>query len=255
MTIEIDQFLCRADNFGVLMHDTESGDTALIDAPEEAAILEAIKRTGWKPTLILTTHHHGDHVEANLSLKQKFNLKIVGPKAEAAKIPGIGRQVKEGDTVAFGKETIRVIETPGHTAGHVCYHLPDAGIAFTADTLFALGCGRLFEAPAAVMHKSLWKLAALPPETKVYCGHEYTLSNARFALTIDPGNSKLKARAEAIEKLRAAGEVTLPTTIGEELETNPFLRWADPAIRENLGMQKASDAEVFAEIRRRKDNF
>ncbi len=255
MTIEIDQFLCRADNFGVLMHDTESGETALIDAPEEAAILDAIKRTGWKPTMILTTHHHGDHVEANLSLKQKFNLRIVGPKAEASKIPGIDQQVKEGDTIAFGKETIRVIETPGHTAGHVSYHLPEAGIAFTADTLFALGCGRLFEAPATVMHKSLSKLAALPPETKVYCGHEYTLSNARFALTIDPANAKLKARAEAIEKLRAAGEVTLPTTIGEELETNPFLRWGDAAIRENLGMQKASDAEVFAEIRKRKDNF
>ena len=255
MTIQIDQFTCRADNFGVLMHDSESGETALIDAPEEATILEAVKRTGWKPTMILTTHHHIDHVEANLSLKQKFNLKIIGPKAEADKIPGIDEQVKEGDVIRFGSEEIRVIETPGHTAGHVSFHLPKAKVAFTADTLFALGCGRLFEAPPPVMYASLKKLAALPPETVVYCGHEYTLSNARFALTIDPQNEALKASAAKIEKLRSEGEATLPTTIGEELETNPFLRWADPAIRKHLGMEGATDADVFAEIRKRKDNF
>ena len=255
MTIQIDQFTCRADNFGVLMHDSESGETALIDAPEEATILEAVKRTGWKPTMILTTHHHIDHVEANLSLKQQFNLKIIGPKAEADKIPGIDEQVKEGDVIRFGSEEIRVIETPGHTAGHVSFHLPKAKVAFTADTLFALGCGRLFEAPPPVMYASLKKLAALPPETVVYCGHEYTLSNARFALTIDPQNEALKARAAKIEKLRSEGEATLPTTIGEELETNPFLRWADPAIRKHLGMEGATDADVFAEIRKRKDNF
>ena len=255
MTIQIDQFTCRADNFGVLMHDSATGETALIDAPEEATILAAIERTGWKPTLILTTHHHADHVEANLSLKQKFNLKIIGPGAEADKIPGIDEKVKEGDVLKFGGEDIRVIETPGHTAGHVSYHLPKSKIAFTADTLFALGCGRLFEAPPPVMYQSLKKLAALPPETVVYCGHEYTLSNAKFALTVDPDNEKLKARAARIEKLRAEDKATLPTTIGEELETNPFLRWDDPSIRRHLGMEKATDAEVFAEIRKRKDNF
>ncbi|MEZ5803277.1 MAG: hydroxyacylglutathione hydrolase [Rhizobiaceae bacterium] len=255
MTIQIDQFTCRADNFGVLMHDSATGETALIDAPEEATILAAIKRTGWKPTLILTTHHHADHVEANLALKQKFNLKIIGPKAEADKIPGIDEEVREGDVIKFGGEEIRVIETPGHTAGHVSYHLPKSKIAFTADTLFALGCGRLFEAPPPVMHQSLKKLAALPPETVVYCGHEYTLSNAKFALTVDPDNEKLKARAARIETLRAEDKATLPTTIGEELETNPFLRWDDPSIRKHLGMEKATDAEVFAEIRKRKDNF
>lgn len=255
MTIQIDQFTCRADNFGVLMHDSATGETALIDAPEEATILAAIERTGWKPTLILTTHHHADHVEANLALKQKFNLKIIGPKAEADKIPGIDEEVREGDVIKFGGEEIRVIETPGHTAGHVSYHLPQSKIAFTADTLFALGCGRLFEAPPPVMHQSLKKLAALPPETVVYCGHEYTLSNAKFALTIDPDNEKLKARVARIETLRAEDKATLPTTIGEELETNPFLRWDDPSIRKHLGMEKATDAEVFAEIRKRKDNF
>lgn len=255
MTFQIDQFMCRSDNFGVLVHDPESGETALIDAPEEAAILAAVERTGWKPTYILTTHHHGDHVEANLALKERFGLTIIGPTAEATKIPGIDRSVADGDTFTFGGETIRVISTPGHTAGHVTYHAPKSGVAFAGDTLFALGCGRLFEAPAPVMYESLRKLAALPPETKVYCGHEYTLSNARFALTVDPTNEALKERAARIEEQRARGEATLPTTIGEELATNPFLRWDDPAIRKHLGMEGASDAEVLGEIRKRKDNF
>lgn len=255
MTIKIHQFTCRTDNFGVLLHDTDSGLTALIDAPEEAAILAAIEETGWKPDMILTTHHHNDHVEANLALKQKFNLRIIGPKAEADKIPGIDRQVVEGDTIPFGTHAIEVIETPGHTAGHVSYFLADAGIAFTADTLFALGCGRLFEAPPPVMFDSLKKLAALPPGTKVYCGHEYTLSNARFALTVDPKNNQLKERAGRIEKLRADGKTTLPTTIGEELATNPFLRWKDAGVRKALGMESAADVDVFAEIRKRKDSF
>lgn len=255
MTLQIDQFMCRSDNFGVLVHDPKSGETALIDAPEEAAILAAIERTGWKPTHILTTHHHGDHVEANLALKQRFGLTIVGPAAESAKIPGIDRAVADGDTFAFGGETVRVIATPGHTLGHVTYYLPKAGVAFAGDTLFALGCGRLFEAKAPVMYDSLKKLAALPLETKVYCGHEYTLSNARFALSVDPTNSALKERAARIEAKRARGEAALPTTIGDELATNPFLRWHDPVIRRNLGMEGAADADVFGEIRKRKDVF
>lgn len=255
MTVRIEQFLCRTDNFGILLHDAQSGETAIVDAPEEAPILAAVARTGWKPTMILTTHHHGDHVEANLALKQRFKLRIVGPEAERDRIPGIDDTVEEGSVIPFGGETIDVIFTPGHTAGHVSYHLPASKVAFTADTLFALGCGRLFEAPPPVMFESLRKLAALPEDTTVYCGHEYTLSNARFALTIDPENAELRARAARIEALRADNQVTLPTTIGEELRTNPFLRWADPAIRRNLGMEGASDVEVFAEIRKRKDNF
>ena len=253
MAVEIEQFMCRSDNFGVLVRDPGSGVVAVVDAPEERPILEAIERTGWRPSLLLVTHHHGDHVEANLALKERFGLKIVGPKAEAAKIPGIDEPVAEGDTVMLGGEEVRVIETPGHTAGHVSYHLPRSGVAFTADTLFALGCGRLFEGTPATMFASLRKLAALPAETVVYCGHEYTLSNARFALTVDPTNSALKDRAKEIEALRADGKPTLPTTIGRELSTNPFLRWHDPAIRRNLGMEGASDEAVFAEIRKRKD--
>ena len=253
MTLEIDQFMCRTDNFGVLMRDSASGEVALVDAPEEAPILAAVERTGWRPTTLLITHHHPDHVEANLALKQRFGLRIVGPKAEAATIPGIDEGVSEGDVLALGEQEIRVIETPGHTAGHISYHLPMAGVAFTADTLFALGCGRLFEGAPATMHASLQKLASLPPETKVYCGHEYTLSNARFALTVDPGNERLKERARAFEKLRSEGHPTLPTTIGDELATNPFLRAHDPEIRRRLGMEGADDIAVFAEIRKRKD--
>ncbi len=255
MTIEIEQFMCREDNFGVLLRDAGTGEAALIDAPEEGPILAAIERTGWTPTTLFITHHHADHVEANLALKERFKLRIVGPEAEKAKIPGIDDTVEGGSVVPFAGEKIEVIFTPGHTAGHVTYHLPKAKVAFAADTLFSLGCGRLLECPPPVMFESLKKLAALPADTAVYCGHEYTLANARFALTVDPGNAALQARVKKIEALRAEGRPTLPTTIGEELATNPFLRWADPEIRRNLGMESAADLEVFAEIRKRKDNF
>jgi len=255
MTLEIEQFICRSDNFGVLARDPETGETALIDAPEERTILEAINRTGWTPSSILVTHHHLDHVEAIPVLKERFGLTVIGPEKEADRIPGIDRRVKEGDTVSIGRQSARVIETPGHTAGHITYHFADAGIAFTADTLFALGCGRLLECKPPVMLESLKKIAALPPETVIYCGHEYTESNARFALTVDPTNSALKERARKVEAMRREGKPTLPTTLAEELATNPFLRWHDPAIRRNLDMENASDEEVFAEIRKRKDVF
>lgn len=255
MALQIEQFMCRSDNFGVLVHDAATGETALIDAPEEAAILAAIERTGWTPTVILTTHHHADHVEANLALKERFGLKIVGPEAEKDKIPGIDVTVKEGSPLTFAGQPVRVIETPGHTAGHVCYYLPQSNLIFTADTLFALGCGRLLEGDAATMQRSLAKLRALPDETRVYCGHEYTLANARFALTVDPDNPALRARAAAVAGMRERGEATVPSTLGEEKATNPFLRWDDPAIRRGLGMAGAGDADVLGEIRARKDRF
>ncbi len=253
MALEIEQFMCRSDNFGVLARDAATGETAIIDAPEVGPILAAIERTGWTPTVILTTHHHPDHVEGNLALKEKFGLTIIGPESEAGRIPGIDRMVKDGETFRFGSETVRVIETPGHTAGHVCYHFPDSRIAFTGDTLFSLGCGRLFERKAPDMFASLKKLTALPLETTIYCGHEYTQSNARFALTIDPTNSALKTRAAEVDRLRALGLPTLPTTLMQEMATNPFLRSHDPVIRRNLGMEGATDEAVFAEIRKRKD--
>jgi len=255
MPVEIHQFTCRSDNFGVLVRDSASGAVALIDAPEESTILAATEKTGWTPTVILTTHHHVDHVEANLALKERFGLRIVGPEAEKAKIPGIDDTVREGSVYKLGNESVHVIETPGHTAGHVSFHLPASKVAFTADTLFALGCGRIFEGTPPMMYASLLKLAALPAETVVYCGHEYTETNVRFALTVDPTNTALKERAAKIAALRADGKPTLPTTIGEELATNPYLRAHDPAIRRTLGLETASDEAVFTEIRKRKDNF
>lgn len=253
--LELEVFSCRSDNFGVLVHDPESGLTASIDAPEEKPIVDAAARRGWTITHIFTTHHHTDHVEANLVLKQKFGLEIIGPVNEAVAIPGLDRTVADGDEFHFGDHLVRVIETPGHTAGHICFHFPDDKILFAADTLFALGCGRLFERSASDMWSSLQKLAVLPDETAIYFGHEYTLSNARFALTIDPDNERLKIRAAEIEELRADGKFTIPTMMGLEKETNPFLRPADPAIRRNLLMEGKTNEEVFAEIRKRKDSF
>jgi hydroxyacylglutathione hydrolase len=253
--LEIEVFSCRTDNYGVLVHDPETGLTASIDAPEAAPILDAATRRGWQISHILTTHHHTDHVEGNLALKEQFGLEIIGPINEAVAIPGLDRAVGDGDSFEFGGHTVNVIETPGHTAGHICYHFEDDKLLFSADTLFALGCGRLFERPPADMWASLQKLATLPDETAIYFGHEYTLSNARFALTIDPDNERLKSRAAEIEAMRADGKFTIPTTLALEKETNPFLRAADPSIRRNLLMESRTNEEVFTEIRKRKDNF
>lgn len=251
--LEIELFACRSDNFGVLLHDPVTGATASIDAPEEKPILAALERRGWRLSHIFTTHHHGDHVEANLALKDRFGATIIGPARET--IPGIDRKVDGGDSFDFAGRRVEVIATPGHTLGHICFHLPGEKLLFAADTLFALGCGRVFEGTPAQMWESLSTLAALPDETTVYFGHEYTLSNARFARTVDPENAALARRADEIEALRADGAFTAPTTIGIEKATNPFLRAGDPAIRRHLGMEGASDAEVFAEIRGRKDRF
>lgn len=255
MSLQIETFRCRSDNYGVLVHDAASGRTLSVDAPEEAPIRAALAARGWQLTDIFTTHHHGDHVEANLALKAAFGVTITGPAAEAARIPGIDRQVADGDVIDFAGHPVTVIATPGHTAGHVCYHFAGDRLLFAADTLFALGCGRLFERPAEVMWPSLERLAALPDDTQVWFGHEYTLANARFAVTIDPDNAALAARLAEIETIRAADGFTIPTTIGLEKATNPFLRPADPAIRRHLGMEGAADWQVFGEIRSRKDRF
>ena len=253
--LKIELFRCRSDNFGVLLHDPDSGRTASIDAPEEQPILDALGRRGWTLTDIFTTHHHQDHVEANLALKARFDVEVTGPKNEADKIPGIGFAFGDGGQFSFAGHPAEVIETPGHTAGHICYYLPQDRLLFAADTLFALGCGRLFERPARDMWQSLLKLRRLPEETIVYFGHEYTLGNAKFALTVDPHNGALRERVREIEATLAAGGHTAPTTIGIERATNPFLRADDPAIREHLGLKGAEDWEVFAEIRARKDSF
>lgn len=255
MAWEIEQFICREDNYGVVIHDPASGETMIVDAPEAAPIVAVLERRGWKPSTLLITHHHGDHVAGNLALKERYGLGVVGPEKEADKIPGIDRTVSEGDEIPFGGGAFRVLETPGHTAGHVTFFHAQEGVAFAADTLFALGCGRVLECPYEVMYESLARLAALPPETVVYVGHEYTLANALFAVTVDPENETLKARAKEVAALRERNAMTLPTTIARELETNPMLRWSDPGIRKVLGMEGASDADVFTEVRHRKDVF
>lgn len=253
--LEIEVFQCRSDNFGVLLHDIESGAAVSIDAPEEAPILEALNRRGWTLSHIFTTHHHQDHVDANLALKERFHCEIRGPHDEAIAIPGLDKSAADGDEFEWAGRRVQVISTPGHTAGHICYYLPDDGLLFAADTLFAMGCGRLFERPAADMWHSFQKLMALPDETKVYFGHEYTVANARFAITVDPENGVLKNRVADVESLRKDGRFTIPTTIGLEKQTNPYMRVADASIRAHLGLETATDAEVFAEIRTRKDNF
>lgn len=252
---QIYQFGCLSDNFGVLVHDPATGATASIDAPEEAAVLRVLGETGWSLTDILVTHHHQDHVAGVPGLKARFAARVVGPRAEADRIPGLDVAVAEGDRVVFAGTEVNVIETPGHTAGHIAYVVPAANAAFVGDTLFSLGCGRVFEGTMADMWGALLKLRALPPQTEVYCGHEYTAANGRFALTVDPGNAALQARMAEVERLRADGLPTLPTTIGREIETNPFLRADDPAIAAGLGLAGAEPVEVFAEMRRRKNDF
>jgi hydroxyacylglutathione hydrolase len=237
----------------VLIRDADAGVTASIDAPDAKAVAAALAAKGWRLTHILTTHHHADHTQGNLALKAETGCSIVGPRGEAAKVPGIDKQVSEGDTFKFGGHEVRVLDTPGHTAGHITYWLPADNVAFVGDTLFAIGCGRVIEGNAQMMWESLRKLMALPRETAVYCGHEYTQANAKFALTIEPENEALKKRAKEVDQLRAAGKATLPTTIGVELETNPFLRPHVAAIQKRLGMTGKPEWQIFGEIRERKN--
>lgn len=251
--LEIELIPALSDNYIYLLHEPQQGMTAVVDPAEAGPVLEALRRRGGRLDLALITHHHADHIGGLLELKAQTGCRAVGPRADAHRIPGLDQLVGEGDHVALGALTAEVIATPGHTSGHISYWFPEAEALFCADTLFALGCGRLFEGDAPTMWRSLQKLAALPDATRVYCGHEYTLSNARFALTIDPDNQRLRERAAEVEAMRARGEPTIPSTIGLEKATNPFLRAADPAIRQHLGLERAPDFEVFSEIRRRKD--
>lgn len=253
--LEIHQFPCLNDNYGYLVHEPSSGKTAAIDTPEVKPILAALEEKGWTLTHILNTHHHFDHAGGNAELKEKTGCTVIGPKGEKDKIPGIDRAVGEGDIVELGAARARVIEVPGHTSGHIAYSFDEEHIAFVGDTLFALGCGRLFEGTPQQMWTSLGKLMALPDDTTVYCAHEYTQANARFALSVEPQNAALVARAKEIDEKRARGEWTVPTTIGLEKATNPFLRAASADLRRTVGLEAAKDVDVFAETRKRKDNF
>lgn len=253
--MQITQFICRSDNFGVLLHDRESGLTAAIDAPDAKTIGDVLKKKDYRLDFIFVTHHHQDHVEGIEELKAIYGAKVIGPKHEAEKIPALDEAVDEKTHLQFGQQTLKVLETPGHTLGAICYYFPEGKLVFTGDTLFSLGCGRLFEGTAEMMFLSLAKLKALPDDTKLYCGHEYTKENARFARTIDPDNTALINRAAAVDRLIAVGEPSLPSTIAIEKAANPFLRCNNQTIRQNLGMENASDVAVFAELRKRKDQF
>jgi hydroxyacylglutathione hydrolase len=255
MPAETRLFTCLKDNYGVLLHDTASGATAAIDAPEAAPIEAALKATGWKLSDILVTHHHHDHTGGIAELKQKHRCRVVAPHGEAGKIPLVDETVREGDKVSVGKLSANVIETPGHTAGHITYWFHADRLAFAGDTLFSIGCGRVIEGTPEMMWTSLKKLRDLPGDTKVYCGHEYTLANIKFAQTIEPGNAALVARAKEAARQIAAGEPTIPTTISEETAANVFLRADQPAVAAAVGLSGKSAAEVFAEVRARKNKF
>lgn len=239
--LDIVQIPVLNDNYIYLAHEPESGATAVVDPAVAPPVLAALEARGWQLTHILNTHHHMDHVGGNLALKEAAGCVIVGPRADAGRIPGIDIEVGDGDVFKLGAAAARVFDVPGHTRGHIAYWFQDAGALFCGDTLFAMGCGRLFEGTPGQMYASLAKLAALPDDTRVYCAHEYTLANGRFALTVEPGNPALQARMAAVEALRAQGEPTVPSRLAEEKATNPFLR--------------AANVEDFAARRAAKDRF
>ncbi|KUF09724.1 hydroxyacylglutathione hydrolase [Pseudoponticoccus marisrubri] len=253
MPLDIVTVPCLSDNYAYLVHGPDG--VLLIDAPEAAPIIDALDSRGWTLDTILITHHHHDHVGGVEELREKYGATVMGPAAEQDKLPPLDRALSEGDEAGTGAGRFTVIEVPGHTLGHIAFHFPEGGAVFTADSLMALGCGRVFEGTPEMMWDSLSKLAALPPETVVYSGHEYTMTNARFALTIDPGNAALNDRMQAIAAARNDGQPTAQVPLSLELATNPFLRAGKAATKRAVNMADAEDAAVFAEIRARKDSF
>jgi hydroxyacylglutathione hydrolase len=253
MAAEIRLFTCLNDNFGYLIHDPATLATASIDAPEAAPVIKALEREGWTLTDILVTHHHGDHVGGIAELKQKYNCRVVAPHDKSTRIANADLRAAHGDVVKVGGLLARVLETPGHTLDHISYVFDSEKALFAADTLFSIGCGRVFEGNYPMMWDSLLKLRALPDNFKLYCGHEYTAANIKFALTVDGDNPALKARAEEVTRLRAENKPTIPTLLGEEKKANVFLRADEPSVAAKLHMKGASAAEVFGELRERKN--
>jgi hydroxyacylglutathione hydrolase len=253
MTAQTRLFLCLKDNYGVLLHDPGSGATAAIDAPEAAPVEAALRATGWRLTDILVTHHHADHTGGIAELKARHHCRVVAPHGEAARIPAVDETVRENDAVRVGALEGRVFETPGHTAGHISYFFPADKLAFVGDTLFSIGCGRVIEGTPEMMWRSLLKLRGLPDDTRVYCGHEYTRANIRFARTVEPANAALRAREQEVDKLLAADKPTIPSTMGEEKAANPFLRADLPEVAKSVGLAGEPAWKVFAEIRERKN--
>jgi len=251
--LEIELVPCLKDNYAYLIHDSDAGLTAIVDPSEPDPVRKALSARGWKLTHILNTHHHFDHTGGNVPLKETTGAVIVGPGKDRDRIPGIDVGVDESTNWTFGARSVRVLEIPAHTRAHIAFVVDDA--AFTGDTLFAMGCGRLFEGTPAMMWTSLSKLMHLPDETRIFCGHEYTLNNGRFALSIEPQNAALVSRMRDVEAARARNLPTIPSSLGLEKKTNPFLRPDSAEIRRSLDLEDADDVTVFGEMRKRKDSF
>ena len=256
MALLIDIFMCRTDNYGYLVHDVETGKTAAIDAPDAKAIKAALEMRGWALSDIFITHHHTDHVEGIPALKREYGAVVTGPKAEAEKILGLDVLIGPGENVSLGATDFYVIGTPGHTLGHVIYYDHAGGHLFTADALFSMGVGRMFEGKPGPMWEGLEEVRELPDETLIYCGHEYSLDNARFALSVDPRNSALAIRAAEVKRMRDAGKYTIPVSLRMEKATNPFLRADRPELARAMGLEEGTKpSAVFAALRAAKDNF
>lgn len=255
MTCQIVTIPCLSDNYAFLLRDDATGAVALIDAPEAAPIKVKLEELGWDLDQIFITHHHADHIDGVAELVSDFGAKVTGAAGDAHRLPPLDSSVAEGDTVSVGEVEGTVLDVSGHTIGHIAIHFPAAKAAFTADSLMALGCGRVFEGTMPQMWESLCKLAALPDDTLICSGHEYTAANAKFALTIEPTNDDLLQRVTDISEKRAKGLPTVPSRLSLELATNPFLRAGQHSVMQALGMEGATAAEVFAEIRTRKDRF
>jgi len=251
--IEVHQFPCLSDNYGFLLNDPASGETACIDTPDAEEYLHQAGLKGWQITQIWNTHWHADHAGGNAAIKAATGCTVIAPAGDAAKIAGVDRMVRHGDVVCLGKWEADVIDVSGHTNGHVAYHLTDAALAFVGDSLFALGCGRMFEGNPAQYWASLCRLRALPPQTMLYCAHEYTAANAKFALHADPDNAALASYAAEVFQLREHGRPTVPTTLAREIATNPFLRADNPALQARWGAGGA--VQTFAALREAKNSF
>lgn len=255
MPLELVTIPCLSDNYAYLVHDPESGETAVVDVPEAGPILATLEARGWRLSDIWITHHHSDHIDGVAALRGATGARVVGAAADAHRLPPLDLALPEEGALTLGAAAVKTFPVPGHTVGHIAFSIPSERLVFTGDSLMAAGCGRLFEGSPAQMWASLSRLAALEPDTRVCSGHEYTASNIRFALTLEPGNGALISRSERVAEARREGRPTVPVTLSEERATNPFLRAHLPDLKAAIGLPDATDAEAFAEIRARKDRF